>query len=59
MAIVEIGKNHEEDIKRLSELQLKMLAKASSHLSDGGCLVYSTCTTEPEEIEDVMENFLR
>jgi 16S rRNA (cytosine967-C5)-methyltransferase len=49
----------EEDIKRLSELQLKMLIKASDCLSDGGCLVYSTCTTEPEEIEEVIENFLR
>jgi len=49
----------EKDIKRLSELQLKMLTKASSHVSDDGCLVYSTCTTEPEEIEEVIENFLR
>ncbi len=49
----------EEDIRRLSELQLKMLKKASSHLTDDGCLVYSTCTTEPEEIEEVLEEFLR
>ena len=49
----------EEDIRRLSELQLKMLTKASSHLTDDGCLVYSTCTTEPEEIEEVLERFLR
>ncbi len=49
----------EEDIRRLSELQLKMLNKASSHLTDDGCLVYSTCTTEPEEIEEVLEKFLR
>ncbi len=49
----------EKDIKRLSELQLKMLTKASSHLSDDGCLVYSTCTTEPEEIEEVIGNFSR
>jgi 16S rRNA (cytosine967-C5)-methyltransferase len=49
----------EGDIRRLSELQLKMLTKASSHLSNDGCLVYSTCTTEPEEIEEVTENFLK
>lgn len=49
----------EKDIRRLSELQLKMLIKASDYLSDGGCLVYSTCTTEPEEIEEVIENFSR
>ncbi len=49
----------EKDIRRLSELQLKMLNKASSHLTDDGCLVYSTCTTEPEEIEEVLEEFLR
>jgi 16S rRNA (cytosine967-C5)-methyltransferase len=49
----------EKDIKRLSELQLKMLIKASDYLSDGGCLVYSTCTTEPEEIEEVIENSSR
>lgn len=49
----------EEDIRRLSELQLKMLNRASSQLTDDGCLVYSTCTTEPEEIEEVLEEFLR
>lgn len=48
----------EEDIRRLSKLQLKMLKKASLHLTDDGCLVYSTCTTEPEEIEEVLKEFL-
>ncbi len=51
-------KKREKDIKRLSKLQLKMLVKASSHLSDNGCLVYSTCTTEPEEVEEVIGKFL-
>lgn len=48
----------ERDIRALSQLQARMLAKASTLLADGGTLVYSTCTTEPEEIEDVVSGFI-
>ncbi len=46
------------DIERLSELQGRMLEKVTGLLDDGGILVYSTCTTEPEEIEKVVNGFL-
>lgn len=47
------------DIKKLSSLQLELLRNASKLLKDGGVLVYSTCTIEPEENWDVIEEFLR
>jgi 16S rRNA (cytosine967-C5)-methyltransferase len=48
----------ENDIRAFSRMQLAMLNKASEQLDDGGHLVYSTCTTEPEEIEEVIKGFL-
>ncbi|MEE9554424.1 MAG: 16S rRNA (cytosine(967)-C(5))-methyltransferase RsmB [candidate division Zixibacteria bacterium] len=48
----------QSDIDNLSELQGRMLKKASEMLTSGGVLVYSTCTTEPEEIEEVVYGFL-
>jgi 16S rRNA (cytosine967-C5)-methyltransferase len=49
----------ERDIKALVTIQNKMLKKAVNLLADGGRLVYSTCTTEPDEIEDVIDGFLK
>ena len=50
----------ERDIHDLQRLQLTILDNASGFLSsNGGILVYSTCTTEPEENEDVLAQFLR
>jgi len=49
------------DAKRfgqLSELQGKILDTASSYLKIGGRLVYSTCSTEPEENEEIVSRFL-
>jgi len=48
----------EKDVQALAGLQRRMLAKAVEFLSDGGRLVYSTCTTEPEEIEEAIDDFL-
>jgi 16S rRNA (cytosine967-C5)-methyltransferase len=48
----------ENDITMLANLQFRMLETASRFLADNGVLVYSTCTTEPDEIEDVAERFL-
>jgi len=48
----------EEDIKRLSELQLSILSHLSVYLKKGGTFVYSTCTVFHEENEDVAEKFL-
>ena len=49
----------EEDIRRLSELQLSILRNLSGYLKKGGILVYSTCTVFHEENEEVVEKFLK
>jgi 16S rRNA (cytosine967-C5)-methyltransferase len=48
----------QDDIVRMAELQGEILASAANYVSRGGTLVYSTCTIEPEENEQVVENFL-
>ena len=48
----------EADIRRLGDLQRKMLDRVARYLKPGGTLVYSTCTLTPEENEDVTEDFL-
>jgi 16S rRNA (cytosine967-C5)-methyltransferase len=49
----------EADIKRLSELQRKILGNAASYLKPGGVLVYSTCTLIDDENEKVVNAFLQ
>jgi 16S rRNA (cytosine967-C5)-methyltransferase len=39
--------------------QVRMLRAALSQLASGGRLIYSTCSLEPEENEDVVEEVLR
>jgi len=46
------------DIDELSQRQSQILANACVVVRDGGRLVYSTCSVEPEENEQVVENFL-
>jgi len=46
------------DIRRLAELQPKLLAKGASLLKPGGELVFSTCTIDPEENFEVVKKFL-
>jgi 16S rRNA (cytosine967-C5)-methyltransferase len=48
----------EDVIRKMAVLQLKILSKAGTLLKPGGVLVYSTCTTEPEENENVVGSFL-
>lgn len=48
----------EEDILELQALQLEILAAAASVVRPGGILVYSVCSTEPEETEAVVHQFL-
>lgn len=46
-------------IRRLSDLQKKILTESWQLLKPGGTLVYSTCTMAPEENEAVIDYFLR
>ena len=47
-----------EEIGRLPELQLQILHSAAKALKNGGVLVYSTCTIEPGENQEVVAKFL-
>ena len=48
----------ESMLRDLPKLQAAILASAASCVRPGGVLVYSTCTTEPEENEEVVKGFL-
>jgi len=47
-----------EDISKLSELQISLLRAALKHVASGGALIYSTCSLESEECEQVVEHVL-
>jgi 16S rRNA (cytosine967-C5)-methyltransferase len=47
-----------KQIREFPPLQLALLERAFQHLQDGGTLVYSTCSLEPEENEAVVHSFL-
>jgi len=46
------------EIARLSKAQEALLSQAVRELKPGGALVYSTCSLEPEENEEVVRRFL-
>lgn len=48
----------ESALVQFQERQLRILQGSFAALKRGGCLVYSTCSTEPEENEQVVEDFL-
>jgi len=52
-------RRREADIHDLTHLQSALLSQAANHVRPGGTLVYSTCTLEPEENEQIVEAFLR
>ncbi len=41
------------------QLQMKILWRVAELLKPGGFLVYSTCSLEPEENEQTVEQFIR
>jgi 16S rRNA (cytosine967-C5)-methyltransferase len=49
----------EDELAGLAAGQLAMLERAATVVADGGHLVYSTCSSEPEENEMVVGEFLR
>lgn len=48
----------EEMLSDLPKLQYDILHSASLCVKPGGVLIYSTCTTEPEENQEVLNHFL-
>jgi 16S rRNA (cytosine967-C5)-methyltransferase len=48
-----------EDFKRLVQLQTKLLLQAGERVRPGGAIVYSTCSIEPEENQQVVRAALR
>ena len=48
-----------EEIERLARTQLELLHSSATQPRSGGVLVYSTCSIEPEENENVVQAFLR
>lgn len=55
---IKLGKK-KEDSERLATIQLSILEKVAPLLKKGGRLVYSTCTIEKVENEQVLEQFLQ
>jgi 16S rRNA (cytosine967-C5)-methyltransferase len=51
-------KRENTDIPGLVRLQKSLLENAARLLKPGGVMVYSTCTTEPEENEQIVHGFL-
>lgn len=48
-----------DDLTRFSEAQVRMMQSASAAVRPGGMLTYATCSSEPDENEAVVEQFLR
>ncbi|MCE2414718.1 16S rRNA (cytosine(967)-C(5))-methyltransferase RsmB [Candidatus Poribacteria bacterium] len=47
-----------KQVRALSEIQYNLLKNAAAHIKPGGILVYSTCSIERMENEDVIQRFL-
>jgi 16S rRNA (cytosine967-C5)-methyltransferase len=48
-----------DDFRRLTGSQGRLLEQAANVLRPGGRLIYATCSSEPEENDDVVQAFLR
>lgn len=48
-----------EELERLRSTQLDLLRRAAELLKPGGTLVYSTCSLEPEENAELIDQFLK
>lgn len=52
-------KEHTDEMSLLPGKQYAILSASSAYVKPGGTLVYSTCTINPEENEQVVANFLK
>ncbi len=52
-------RRREEDIRAFAKKQLRLLKNAIEALNPGGTLVYSVCSTEPEEGESLIDAILQ
>ena len=55
----DIRQKTKESVGRLPEIQYRILSASSSYLKKGGRMVYSTCTLNKRENEEVAEKFLK
>lgn len=53
----EIRYKKKDEISELPEIQKKLLDNAKNYVKSGGRLVYSTCTLNPAENEDIADKF--
>src|SRR5678816_1708477 len=51
-------RRHEQELAGLARDQLALLMRAADVVRPGGRLVYATCSSEPEENDDVVANFI-
>jgi len=51
-------RRHEGELAPLADQQMALLTRAADVLNAGGRLVYATCSSEPEENEQVVDRFL-
>lgn len=54
----EIRYKNISDIEKLPDIQQSVLSGAAEYVREGGVLVYSTCTINPDENEEVVKKFL-
>ena len=48
-----------EDIGEMSKIQYAILDNASKYIKDDGVIIYSTCSIESEENEEIVDKFLQ
>lgn len=54
----DIRQKNQQDIERLPSIQAQILQTSSRYLKPGGTLLYSTCTLNPAENQDITNTFL-
>jgi 16S rRNA (cytosine967-C5)-methyltransferase len=50
---------NESELPKFAEVQLQILEACAKYVDDTGSMVYSVCSFEPEETEDICNEFLR